>query len=282
MSESTEQRSLTPYFIGIGAVVVILVAVLLWPASEPEPEPVVEPVVAQPEPVVETPEPFESTPPPEPVEIEPTEEVEPLPVTPEPEPEPIDTSDSAIKSALTSIATSETFVRLMVDDGLLQRFVVTVTNLADNEMAPNHRLVTPPSQSFRVYQQADREWVDAASFKRYTPYVDALESFDNASLLSLYKRYEEEIQTKYDEIGDPDVPFREVFLDAIDTLLDTPEVKMPIEVYTDSVMYKFADERLESLAAPQKQLLRTGPDNMRRVKAKLRDLKALLEEDGSQ
>ena len=67
-----------------------------------------------------------------------------------------------------------------------------------------------------------------------------------------------------------------VLIEAIDTLLDTPEVKMPVEVYTDSVMYKYADERLESLSDPQKQLLRTGPDNMRRIKAKLRELKDSL------
>jgi hypothetical protein len=41
-------------------------------------------------------------------------------------------------------------------------------------------------------------------------------------------------------------------------------------------MYKFADRQLESLTAPQKQLLRTGPENMRRIKAKLRELKETL------
>ena len=45
--------------------------------------------------------------------------------------------------------------------------------------------------------------------------------------------------------------------------------------------YKYADDRLESLNEPQKQLLRTGPDNMRRIKAKLRELKVLVEERGS-
>ena len=64
--------------------------------------------------------------------------------------------------------------------------------------------------------------------------------------------------------------------DAIDVLLDTHEVPVPVEVFTDSVMYKFADSRLESLPAPQKQLLRTGPENMRRIKAKLREIKETL------
>ena len=56
---------------------------------------------------------------------------------------------------------------------------------------------------------------------------------------------------------------------------------VPVEVYTDSVTYKYTDPRLENLNEPQKQLLRTGPDNMRRIKAKLREIKVLLEENGS-
>lgn len=279
MSENTEQRSWLPYAIVIGVVVVVLLVVLIWPSSDPEPQPVVEPetpAVAQPEPI--EPEPtdtFEATPPPEPVEIDPDQEVEPMPES-MPEPEPLDVSDTAIKMALSAIATSPTLSRLLVNDGLLQRFVVSTTNLADDEMAPNHRLLTPPDQDFRVYTQADREWIDSASYKRYTPYVDALESMSNDDLIALYKTYEDEIQTKYAEIGDPDQPFKDVLVEAIDTLLNTPEIKVPVEVYTDSVMYKYADERLESLSAPQKQLLRTGPDNMRRIKAKLRELKDSL------
>ena len=54
---------------------------------------------------------------------------------------------------------------------------------------------------------------------------------------------------------------------------------MPVEVYTDSVMFKFKDQRLEALAAPQKQLLRTGPENMRRIKAKLRELRTAIAAD---
>lgn len=278
MSENSEQKSWLPYVI-IGVVVIVLLAVLLWPSSEPAPEPakpIEPPAIAQPETI--EPEPtdvFEAAPQPEPVEIDPNQEVEPMPEA-APEPEPLDISDTAVKAALETIASSPMLSRLMVNDGLLQRFVVTTTNLADDDMAPNHRLLTPPDQEFRVYTQADREWIDAASYKRYTPYVDVLESMSNDDLIELYTTYLDEIQVKYAEIGDPDQSFTEVMITAIDTLLDTPEVKMPVEVYTDSVMYKYADERLENLSSPQKQLLRTGPDNMRRIKAKLRELREAL------
>ncbi len=278
MSENSEQKSWLPYVI-IGVVVIVLLAVLLWPSSEPAPEPakpIEPPAIAQPETIEpEATDVFEAAPTPEPVEIDPNQDIEPMPES-APEPEPLDISDTAVKAALETIASSPMLSRLMVNDGLLQRFVVTTTNLADDDMAPNHRLLTPPDQEFRVYTQADREWIDSASYKRYTPYVDVLESMSNEDLIELYTTYLDEIQAKYAEIGDPDQSFTEVMITAIDTLLDTPEVKMPVEVFTDSVMYKYADERLESLSAPQKQLLRTGPDNMRRIKAKLRELREAL------
>ena len=40
------------------------------------------------------------------------------------------------------------------------------------------------------------------------------------------------------------------------------------------VLYEFEDPQLEALSAGQKAMLRLGPDNARRVKAKLRALRA--------
>jgi hypothetical protein len=285
MSESSEKKSLGPHFIIVGVLLIVILAVVFWPSDkEPEVVETPEPEVVQPEetPTIE-PEVFETQPVAPTVELEEKDEVEPLPEVIDEKPEPLDSSDPAIKSSLinSSSADEDTVNRMLVNEGLLQRFVVSATNLANNEMAPNHQLLTPPEQSFRVYSQAGKQWIDAASYKRYTPYVDMLESFDNEALLNVYAIYKGDIQAKYAEIGNPDQDFNEVLLDAIDQLLDTPEVPVPVEVYTDSVAYKYADERLENLNEPQKQLLRTGPDNMRRIKAKLRELKVLVEERGS-
>ncbi|WP_421132966.1 DUF3014 domain-containing protein [Alteromonas sp. A079] len=281
MSESSENRSLVPHFLIAGAVLIVILAVIFWPSEKPAPvapvPEVVEPEVTEPE----APEEFETRPAPPTVELEEPDVVEPMPELDE-APEPLDTSDPAIKNSLNDIAqnSDDSVNRLLVKEGLLQRFVVSVTNLANNEMAPNHQLLTPPEQSFRVYSQAGKQWIDAASYKRYTPYVNLLESFDNEALLNVFNMYKGDIQAKYDEIGDPDTPFNEVLLTAIDQLLDTPEVPVPVEVLSDSVSYTYADERLEALNEPQKQLLRTGPDNMRRIKAKLRELQTLIEQDG--
>ncbi|GFD69978.1 DUF3014 domain-containing protein [Alteromonas sp. KUL106] len=285
MSESSEKKSLGPHFIIVGILLIVILAVVFWP-SEEEPEAVItpEPDITEPD-VTPTDEPeiFEPTQPAPTVELEEKDEVEPLPEPVEPDPEPLDTSDPAVKASLieSSSADEEMVNRMLVNEGLIQRFVVSVTNLANDEMAPNHQLLTPPEQNFRVYSQAGKQWIDAASYKRYTPYVNMLESFNNEALLNIYDIYKEDIQAKFSEIGNPDEDFNKVLLQAIDQLLDTPEVPVPVEVYTDSVAYKYADERLENLNEPQKQLLRTGPDNMRRIKAKLRELKVMVEERGS-
>lgn len=267
MSEESK-KSLIPHFI-IGAIVLaIVLAVVFWP-SEPEPEPVI--VVVPETPVMDEPI-IEEQPTiliPEPV----VEQTEPEVI---PEPEPLDTSDGTVKTKLLTLSDYDSFARILIDDALLERFVIMTNTLADESIATNNRVLVQPDKPFRTYRQANKEWIDPASYKRYAPYVEVFESLETESLLQLYQEYKPAIEKIFSEIGSPSDNFDDKLKEAIDVLLDTPEVPFPVEVYTDSVMYKFADSQLERLTAPQKQLLRTGPENMRRIKAKLRELKESL------
>ncbi|WP_088329322.1 DUF3014 domain-containing protein [Lacimicrobium sp. SS2-24] len=273
-NDTTEKNSLLPYIAVAGLLVVLLVALFLWPKDEAQVTQPTEPVM-QPQPDPE-PEPLpEPEPEPEPIPAPPTPMPEPQP-EPEPEPVPLDTSDAAIKTAIAETGVYEAMARLIVDEDLLRRFVVFSANLADDKLAPNHQVLQPPAQEFRVYRQAGKEWIDAASYKRYTPYVEAMESMDTEAMIAIYEQYKPAIAEIFAEISAGSDDFDNVLIEAIDNLLDTPEVPMPVEVTTESVMYKYKDERLESLSAPQKQLLRTGPENMRVIKAKLRELRDAL------
>lgn len=269
MSEESK-KSLVPHFT-IGLIVLaIILAVVLWP-NEPEPEPV---VIEQYAPIIEpTIEPIIEE---QPVAIVPTPEEEQAEPEIIPEPEPLDTSDGTVKTKLLTLSDYDAFARLLINDALLERFVIMTNTLAEEEIAANNRVLVRPDKPFRTYRQADKEWIDPASYKRYAPYVEVLESLETESLLQLYQEYKPAIEQIFAEIGSPSDSFDEKLEEAIDVLLDTPEVPFPVEVYTDSVMYKFADRQLESLTAPQKQLLRTGPENMRRIKAKLREIKETL------
>lgn len=269
--ETASPRSLKPHLILTVVVIIALVVgyFLLSPQENDQAQSRV-PVQPQVEDVVEeTPEPE-----PEPVVEEPIETLpEPEPeALPEPEPEPLDTSDAAVKTSLLNLTDYDSAASLLVNESLLQSFVVVAENISRGDTAPNHQFLQTPEQTFRVYQQAGKEWIDAASYKRYTPYVDTFEGMDTQTLMDLYQLYKPTITDIYAEIGDPDENFDNILKQAINHLLDTPEVPVPVEVYTESVMYKYRDSRLEELSGPQKHLLRTGPENMRRIKAKLREV----------
>ena len=59
----------------------------------------------------------------------------------------------------------------------------------------------------------------------------------------------------------------------IDHLLATPDVPAPVTLSQPKVLYEFADPALEQRSAGQKILMRMGPVNEARVKAKLREIR---------
>ena len=295
-TETSQLQQMKPYIIIASVLFVILLVVIFWPTSE-EKEPISVPItdtsnnpalVAVPaKPIIDAnegiddmvdPSLFEAPRQPSAVELDGSTEVEEFKAEEVVVEVPLDTSDATVKTALIAVAKSPTFGRLLVNERLIEKFVINVHNLANADMSPKDSLVTPPTTEFKTYQQAQRVWIDNASFKRYNPYVDALESMEVDELLSVFDTYKTSISEKYAEISRPGQQFDDALIDAIDVLLDTPQVPVPIEVYSESVMYKFKDERLEGLSGPQKQLLRTGPENMRRIKEVLRKLKTALEQ----
>lgn len=280
----TDKASLPLGSIIVAGVLVILVAVLyFWRPAEPEKvdtapiaqeqspvAPEVEEPVIQPEPET-TPEPVEAEPP---INAEPEPIVEATPAQTVPE-----TDDKTLFEELKAVtldAAEQQIARLVVSSDLFNRFVVQIDNIANQQLANNHRLFKAPQGQFQVYQQADRLWIDAQSYQRYDGYVALLDAMDNQQLIAMYQNLLPAMQEKYAEIGSRRVAFEDVLMDAVEHLLATPEVPTPIEVKTESVMYQFADERIEALSPVQKQLIRMGPENMRRVKVKLRQLRALL------
>jgi PAS domain S-box-containing protein len=65
----------------------------------------------------------------------------------------------------------------------------------------------------------------------------------------------------------------DAFVTVIDHLLETPNVKGPIELTQPNVLFEYADPQIEALSSGQKLLLRMGPDNAKRVQAKLKELR---------
>lgn len=172
-------------------------------------------------------------------------------------------------------------------DGFVPRVVATVDNLARPHAAPRLWPVNPTAGRFTVERSADAEQIASVNALRYTPFVQFAESIDSPRAVALYRRHYALFQQAWGDLGYPRLYFNDRLVEVIDHLLATPvpagqvkvkltEVKGPEPLTQPWLHYEFADPGLEALSSGQKLLIRMGPDNARRLKAKLAELRRLI------
>lgn len=207
----------------------------------------------------------------EPAEVAPTVElevVEEQPALPE-----LGNSTAAV---LQQLQQAEQDITPLTSDQLIRDAVVFIDNLRNGVVVRDKAGIEGPRNAFRVLEQNDKIYIDPRSYDRYNTLVDWFVSLDTDVLISLLNSYRPLIEAALAEIGYPDTTAEQVLLEAIEVLNATPAVGTVVELTDNSVMYRFADPALEGLPAAQKQMLRLGPDNIRRVKLKLAALEAAI------
>jgi Protein of unknown function (DUF3014) len=249
--------------IPVGAAALAAAIYFFWPQS-PAPAPTAAP---EPPPVVAAPAP----PPAEPVIEHPVDTLRP---TEAPPPAALADSDGALAAALGHLLGDERLRKWFYADAMVRRFVATVDNLPRQAVAMKVRSLQPVQGRFEVARDGDAVTIGVANAARYSPYVQALERVDARQLAGVYLRFYPLFQQAYEELGYPNAYFNDRLVHAIDHLLATPEIAGDLALKQPKVLYEFADPQLEMLSAGQKAMLRMGPDNARRVKAKLRALRA--------
>lgn len=185
-------------------------------------------------------------------------------------------SDSAVRDGLASLFGAPTFDALFRPQEMIRNIVVTIDNLPRKTVALRLVPVKPVPGAFQV-RGSDGGWVvgpDNAA--RYAPYVRAFEAADSRRLVALYVRLYPLFQQAYADLGYPSHYFNDRLFEVIDHLLATPEAPGSIALVQPKVLYDFADPALADLSAGQKIMVRMGPENEAKVKAKLRELKQAL------
>ncbi|MEE4300579.1 MAG: DUF3014 domain-containing protein [Pseudomonadales bacterium] len=260
------------YWIVVLAVIIAVVAGVMF-FSDPDEVPEERRIELAPAPAEPDPEP-EAMPEPEPVVVP----------EPAPEPEPIvlpalDDSDEFLREQAEVLSSDGSLSWLLATEELVRKFTVVIENMAEGGMPRDPVAFLAPREAFSVVQRGGRTYLNPESYDRFDRITGVLETIEASQAVALLRLIEPLMADAYAELGvrEPDVDGRIVA--AIDVLLATPEVSGPIELAQPSVMYEFADPELEALAPAQKQLLRMGPANGARLRAKLQELRALLAED---
>lgn len=202
----------------------------------------------------------------------------PLPAPP-PEEKPLpklNESDATMVEALSALIGPKAVAAFILPESLVRHIVVTIDNLPRQTFAPQMSPVKLPGGAFRTSGAGDTLAIAKENYARYTPYVRLADAIDTKRAVETYTRFYPLFQQAYADLGFPTAHFNDRFVEVIDHLLATPEVKGPVQLVVPHVLPEYADPALQERSTGQKLLLRMGPENAARVKAKLRELRAQL------
>jgi hypothetical protein len=189
----------------------------------------------------------------------------------------LDESDAGIRQELSGLAGWQaSALDMLVSDQLLRRFVTLVTNIAAGKLDHKSGPFTPIKGRFAVSKGMPLS-MTPESQTRYNFYVDAITGLNPKDCAALYRRYYPLLNSAYAELGEKG-NFHALVLKAIQQLDNTPELaQTPALVPAEKGgLYKYAQPQLEALSAPQKQMLRSGWENVSKLKIWLRQLRAEL------
>ncbi len=212
----------------------------------------------------------------------------PLPAEEELEPEEpevvlpaLSESDVFVREALGTLSRHPGLASFLLTDELVRKIVAAVDNIAEGQNPARHFPYLAPEEKFDVVQRSPQVFLDPRSYHRYDVLASAFASMDAEGLAAVYRDAKPLMDEAYAELGYQDQQFGDALQTAITILLQTPVVEERISLRADSVNYTFVDSRLAALSPAQKQLLRTGPENTKKVQSKLRELADALDLPGA-
>ena len=214
---------------------------------------------------------------PEPVEVSPA--IAALPALGE--------SDGLYRDQWAELWSNKLLLSWVETEQLVRKATALADNLAQGEIVRNLLGVFKPESPFMVdlllpargeEGSVDIYRLDPASYQRYTPLVNSIVSANTDQLLAFYVRLRPLFQTAYLELGYPEGHIDGVLLKALQNIQAAPVLDGEVRLIRPKVMYQFQDQKLEKRSALDKQLFRLGPENMRALQQKAKELELAMPE----
>ena len=189
----------------------------------------------------------------------------------------LDASDAFVRGVVSRISSHPQFASWLVNDNLARRFVIAVVEVAHGRSPESHLDFMTPEGEFKAQARDGKTYVDPATFRRYDALATTLTSLDTQGTAQAFHDLHPLFEKAYRELGLRDQTFDETLQKAFDRMLAVRVPDQPPEVRPEGAGYGFTSEQLEKLSPAEKHLVRMGPENARRVQAKLRDLAQALD-----
>jgi hypothetical protein len=184
-------------------------------------------------------------------------------------------SDAYVRTLVGAVSSHPKLVEWLANDELVRRFTLVISNAAFDEAPALHVPFLRPRGSFLVVGQGETARIDPRSYARYDLLARVVASLDARGSVEAYRRLQPLVEEVYSELGYPG-SFSETLDRALAQVESVPALPAEVDVRARVVSYEFANPELEQLPDFQKQLLRMGPDNLKLVKSKVREIRARL------
>jgi len=190
----------------------------------------------------------------------------------------LNTSDAIVGELVRELSAHPKLAAWMANEDLVRRFAAAVDNVADGVSPRQHVDFLRPTRPFRAVAKRDRFYVHPSSYARYDLPADVFASLDTEGTVALLRELGPLIDEAHREISPPGSKFGDRLIAAIDQLLAVRAPAGEVELEERTVAtFKYADEDIEKLSDAQRHFLRMGPDNIRKVQAKLREIRDRLQ-----
>jgi hypothetical protein len=190
---------------------------------------------------------------------------------------PMDQMDGFLRVLLATLSSSPELTAWLATDGLLQQLVVGIDRVAQGATPARDLKVLAPQQPMVTRGSGRSRSVDPASYRRYDGIAQTVASLDPAAVARAYRTIKPRLDEAYGAVGkgtDVDT----ALASALDLLIATPIPDGTVTlVEGKGATWAFADPTLEALSPAQKQLVRMGPENARRVQDRLREIRQALQ-----
>ena len=136
--------------------------------------------------------------------------------------------------------------------------------------------VSKLDEPFAVEGEGELLYMSSQGYRRYDELVTGLSAVNTETVVQTFHKVRPLYEWAFGGIGLEVDDFDNAVIRTLDQVLATPELERQLALKQKSVMFLYAEPELEALSPLQKQLLRMGPDNIRKLKAQAESLRAAL------
>lgn len=185
-------------------------------------------------------------------------------------------SDTPLRGIVRELSGHPLLASMLSIDDLAPTFVAMVDNIAEGATPARHLAALAPEKAFIPGTVGETLVFSDGSASRYDLLTGLVLSLSPEDCVELYQTFYPMLSQAYQELGYPEGEFHHTVIGALNHLIQTPEPREAPLLVRKVTTYAFADPQLESLTPAQKQLLRTGVANSRRIKMWLTEVDRLL------